>query len=279
MPDHNDSKRRRSTTAGQRAASMLTDVQTTLNNRWTGRSWSDIAGSVWANRRAGLEAGISWALPPWLTSPVSAAVGEDAAGYVEQVMGILEPAVSIAKEKAVAALPPSVSARAGAIYNAASDGATAILGGPTRTQEVDDLAETVDDIKKNFAEMAVRTKNAAKAAGGTFRYCDDVYWAMHELGRAEACRAQVLRQCDDAIATLQAIKALAEQALPDTQAATKRAAFLAAAERVVANTTTVQHKNHDNFGVTGVLWGGRSAVSTINNSCSKEKCFGPGSIP
>ena len=280
MPDHTDPKRRQSTTAGQRAQSMLDDVKATLGHRWSGRSWSDIAGSVWANRRAGVDAGIQWILPPWLTGPVAAVAGEDAAAYVETVMAVLDPAISTAKDAVTATrLGETVSKQAGAIYNSVTDYATMGLGGPTRSQEVDDLYETVEDVKKNFAEMALRVKNSAKAAGGTFQYCDDVYWAMHELGRAEFCRAEVMAKCDDAIAHLQAIKTLADQALPDAQAGTRRASFLASAGRVVADTATVQHKNHNNFGITGVLMGGRSAVHTISNSCSKEKCFGPGSRP
>ncbi|MFT5431926.1 MAG: hypothetical protein ACI9OJ_002624, partial [Myxococcota bacterium] len=97
--------------------------------------------------------------------------------------------------------------------------------------------------------------------------------AMAELAHAEACRTEVVELTTALIATLEVVRQAARDALPNS--ANLKTQITTEAVRVVTDTTTINHKMHANFGVLGGIWNARTAMSTINSSCSKEKCFGP----
>lgn len=273
MPDRTDPVRQK--LPAERAQSLVTAAQNEITNRWSGRSWSEVLGSVWANRSwaagQGLKVTINMTVGTWLTPLTESGLDKIGAPYIKeglkQMYALVEDQIKNRAEDFAKATPEAISGGISAIAHKVRN--------TTPPQADLDIVECVTELKTKFVEMGLRVNNVkAAATNGQFRYCDDVHYAVRELAHAEACRQTVISECDRAINELKAMKALADSALPNAQQTLD--SFKNAALQVVSNETTISHKNHQNFGVIGGLWNARTALSTINNSCSKEHCFGKG---
>ncbi len=271
MPDINDPIR--SQVGPQRADALLTAAQAEITNRWSGRSWSEVLNSVWANRNwaagQGLKVAVNMTVGRWVAPLAEAGLDKVGAAYVKeslkQMYALVEDQIKSAAEEAVKAAPSKAVTGIQAIK--------AKVQGTQPAQAELNIVECVTELKAKFVELGLRAKNVKAAANnGSFRYCDDVHFAVRELAHAEACRHTVIANCDQAIAYLQGVRNLAESTIPDPVATLD--AFRQAAVRVVEDEQTIKHKNHQNFGVLGSIRNPLHAMNVIGHSCSKEHCFG-----
>jgi hypothetical protein len=273
MPDRSEPIRFQA--ASQRAAALMSAAETEIANRWTGRSWGEILGSVWNNKTwaagQGLKVAINMTVGAWIGPLADAGLDKVGHNYnlslLKQSYALLEDQIKGKAEELVTSTPTVVTGAVAAIREK--------VMGTARPIATLDIVECVGDIQAKFAELGLRAKNAKAAANnGAWRYCDDIHWAARELAHAQLCQHSVIDDCDKAIAYLTAIRTQAQAAIPNAQVT--KAAFQAAAERVVADNSTISHKKHANFG-TGILnpFNARTAAT----SCSKEHCFGEGVRP
>ena len=272
MPDYNDARRRQNAT--MRAKALIEAAQTEITNRWTGRSWSEVMGSVWRNK--------TWVAGQGLKVTINVVSGGTIGTYAEQGLDwIGKPYAKEALSQVWALIEDDIKGKAeemvratpGAIVGSIESIRARVAGTAAPVAELD-IEESASTIKNKMAELILRAGNVKAAAeNGRFQYCDDIHWAFRELAHAEACRHTVLDEVDKMLAFLTALRQEAVNALPN--AARDKAAFEQAAAQVVADTTTIRHKMHDNYGMVGAVMNPLSAFSDITGSCSKEHCFGP----
>lgn len=280
MPDINDPKRSNAPTL--RAENLIQSAETEIRNKWTGRSWTDVISSVYANARGwamsmdGLKIAINFTTGG-LVDRVASLTGLDKLGehwsntVLQQVWALMEDDLKGAAQKGAEDYGVN-SARSmiASLWHR--------VRGTAPPRDCDEIMEKSEQIKMRFAEMYLRIATLKKVMdNGTFRFCDDVHYAMRELAHAELCRAEVIQNCNETIALMEEIRRNAVNAMPNVAA--DKDSLKRIAERVVADTSTIQHKMHQNYGVVGAVWNARDAYNTIQNSCSKEKCFGPKPAP
>ena len=273
MPDITDARRR--LPAAARGKALIEAAQTDITNRWTGRSWSEVMGSVWRNK--------TWVAGQGLKVTINMVSGGTIGSYAEQGLDCIgKPYAKEALSQVWALIEDDIKGRAeelvratpGAISGSIESFRARVSGTAAPVAELD-IEESASTIKNKMAELVLRAGNVRAAAeNGRWQYCDDIHWAYRELAHAEACRQTIVDEVDKMIAFLTAMRQQAESTLPN--AAQDKAAFERAAAEVVADTSTVRHKMHDNFGVMGAMMSPVSAFSSITGSCSKEHCFGPG---
>ncbi len=277
MPDINDPIRM--SPAQTRADALINAAETEIRNKWTGRSWSDIGASVynavagWATSASALKVAVNFATGG-LVDRVASMTGLDKLGEhwskeaLKQVWALLEDDLK-------GFVQSNIEERSSKNYNL--NGIQSLVNrvrSQPPPQNCDEIMEKAEAIKLRFAELHLRAATLDKVVTlNKWRYCDDVHYAMRELAHAELCKQEVMDDTDALINLCKAIQQRAGQAIPNAQK-TKDDLKLVA-KSVVDNQSTVQHKMHQNFGVVGAVWNMRTAYSTINSSCSKEKCFGP----
>lgn len=249
------------------AGRMFNSAGRLINNRWTGRSWSELASSAlstttgWLSWGAGqgLKIGINWATGGavgWLGATAKGKELAELAGSVgeqakEHIWPLIEDYIKgQVEEGAQATGQAAVDAAGGA-------GPTGVAS--ARKLRDEDVEKTIKGIKEAVSELAIRAATVDKyLSGGSARYCDDVYYLSLNVHEIRALKQKVQTECQKLREFLSKVHQLADGVKTDQL----RTGILQMAERVVTN-EQIPHYNSYAFNVVGRA-----------TSCSKEHCYG-----
>jgi hypothetical protein len=263
MPGYDDQLRARPPAA--RAKSLVDSAVTLANNKWMGRSWTEVGWSV----AGGAGSGGKWV------------AGQGMKITINNVAGLFGPVAEWASGKELSELAGSVGASVveqvwplveDQIKNKMEDGGTAAVGMafPTVTAQVSaglrqelkdkDPKEKSEKLQTTISELCVRSATLPKRLKiPSFDYCDDVYYCALESCQIEALRTESIQLIGSLKSDLDALKTAIDQ----LNMTGIKDAITTAAVAKTADNSTVSHNNHY-----------RMNVFSARKSCSLQHCFG-----
>ena len=256
MPSY-DSKDRKGTDQDL-GGRLYNSAERLINNRWTARSWSDIASSTFASTVGWAKWGVGQGLKMSINYASGGLFG--ALGSVAKEQGLQDLAGQVG-EQAKEHIWPLIEDK---IKGASEEGVVAVggligKGGPAANVQKAKVEEKIENIKNAVSTLAIRAATVDKyLAAGTARYCDDVYFLAVNICEIKELKKEITKDCT----FLKSFLTEVSKQVNDVKTKEMTDAVRDMARQVVMN-KNIPHFNSYGFNVIGRA-----------TSCSKEHCYG-----